>query len=101
MHIAGMRELQGSDRAREITKYQMLVNTALGVHPAPMKYGLGYYAPEDVVNCVKLAKEFMDLKTDVDPSKIVSNAATGTIKLTAAEWQQVEESVKPYILWKV
>jgi ABC-type nitrate/sulfonate/bicarbonate transport system substrate-binding protein len=99
MHISDMRELQGSDRTREITKYQMLLNTALGLHPAPKKYGLGYYIPEEVAENVALAKEFLSLPKDVDPNKIYTNEHLGTVKLTPAEWQQVEQSVKPYILW--
>jgi NitT/TauT family transport system substrate-binding protein len=99
MHISNMRELQGSDRTREITKYQMLLNTALGVHPAPKKHGLGYYIPEEVAENVALAKEFLSLPKDVDPNKIYTNDHLGTVKLTPAEWQQVEQSVKPYILW--
>jgi NitT/TauT family transport system substrate-binding protein len=99
MHIASMRELQGSDRARDITKYQMLLNTALGVHPAPKQYGLGYYIPEEIVENVALAKEFLSLEKDVDPKKLVTNDFVGTVKLTPAEWETVEQSVKPYILW--
>jgi ABC-type nitrate/sulfonate/bicarbonate transport system substrate-binding protein len=99
MHIASMRELQGSDRAREITKYQMLLNTALGVHPAPKQHGLGYYVPQEVAENVALAKEFLSLEKDVDPKKLVTNDFVGTVKLTPAEWETVEKSVKPYILW--
>jgi hypothetical protein len=99
MHIASIPELQGSDRSREITKYQMLLNTALGVHPVPKKYGLGYYLPEDVADNVAIAKEYMSLEKDVDPNKIVTNNFVGTVKLTSAEWDKVEQSVKPYILW--
>jgi ABC-type nitrate/sulfonate/bicarbonate transport system substrate-binding protein len=99
MHIASIPELQGSDRAREITKYQMLLNTALGVHPVPKKYGLGYYLPEDVADNVAIAKEYMSLEKDVDPNKIVTNNFVGLVKLTSAEWEKVEQSVKPYILW--
>lgn len=58
MHIAHTPELQGNDRARETTKYQMLLNTALGMHPAPKQFGLGYYSPDDIVENVKLAKEY-------------------------------------------
>ena len=99
MHISSLPELQGSDRAREITKYQMLLNTALGVHPAPKKYGLGYYIPEEVVENVALATEFLNLQKHVDPNKIFTNDFVGTVKLTPAEWDMVEQSVKPYVLW--
>ncbi len=98
MHIASLPELQG-DRAREITKYQMLLNTALGVHPAPKKYGLGYYIPEEITENVDLATQYLNLKKRVDPSEVYTNKFTGSVKLTPAEWEKVEQSVKPYILW--
>jgi NitT/TauT family transport system substrate-binding protein len=98
MHIANMSELQG-DRARDITKYQMLLNTALGVHPASKEHGLGYYIPEEVAQNVALATEFLSLQKHVDPSKVFTNNFVGTVKLTPAEWDKVEQSVKPYILW--
>jgi NitT/TauT family transport system substrate-binding protein len=99
MHIARTPELQGSAHLRETTKYQMLLNTALGMHAGARENGLGYYVTDVVAESVKLAEEYMGLKKGVDPKALFTNANVGTVKLSASEWAEVEKDVKPYIIW--
>jgi NitT/TauT family transport system substrate-binding protein len=99
VHIRAVKEFQGSERNRETIRHQIAINTALGLHPGPKEHGLGYFIPEEVRKSVATAKEFLSLQKDVSADTIYTNKFTGTIKLTPAEWAQVEQSVNSYILW--
>jgi NitT/TauT family transport system substrate-binding protein len=99
IHIGAVKEFQGNERSRETVKHQIAVNTSLGLHPGAMQNGLGYFIPEEVGNNVALAKEYLSLQREVKPDAIFSNAFAGTVKLTSAEWGEVEKTVKSYVLW--
>jgi NitT/TauT family transport system substrate-binding protein len=99
IHIAAVKEFQGSERGRETVKHQIAINTALGIHPGPKKNGLGYFIPEEVKQNVVVAKEFLNLQKEVDPNAIFSNNFVGQVKLTEPEWTTVENNVKSYIIW--
>jgi NitT/TauT family transport system substrate-binding protein len=99
LHIQTLKEFQGSERSRETIKHQIAINTALGIYPGPKQHGLGYFDPAEVVQNVAIAKEYLSLEKPVEPEKLYTNKYVGTITLTPAEWNQVEASVKSYILW--
>jgi hypothetical protein len=99
LHIQTMKEFQGSERSRETIKHQIAINTALGIHPGPKQHGLGYFEPREVAENVAIAKEYLSLEKPVAPANIFSNKYIGSAKLTPAEWDSVEASVKSYILW--
>lgn len=99
LHIKTIKEFQGSERSRDTVKYQIAINTALGIHPGPKQHGLGYFDPAEVVKNVEIAKEFLNLPKPVKPEDLYTDKYIGSVKLTPAQWSQVEDSVKSYILW--
>ncbi len=99
LHIKVVPEFQGSERSRETLKHQIAINTALGIHPGPKANGLGWFLPEEVATSVDIAKTYLDLKKEIDPKSIYSNKYLGSVKLTDAEWADVESKVKSYVLW--
>ncbi|HLI13793.1 MAG TPA: ABC transporter substrate-binding protein [Alphaproteobacteria bacterium] len=99
IHIRAEKEFQGSEKLRQTVKYQIAINTALGLAPGPKEHGLGWFIPEEVQENVKIAAEYMSLPKQVNPSAIYTNKYLGAVKLTPAEWTRVAKDVKPYVLW--
>ena len=99
IHIRAVKEFQGSERNRESLKHQIAINTALGIHPGAKANGLGYFLADEVKQNVATAKEYLSLPKEVSPEAIYSNKFAGTVKLSPAEWETVENSVRSYILW--
>jgi NitT/TauT family transport system substrate-binding protein len=99
LHIRAVKEFQGSERNRETIKHQIAINTALGIHPGPKEHGLGYFIPDEVTSNVAVAKEYLSLQKEVRPETIYSNQFVGTVKLSSAEWDQVQQSVRSYVIW--
>jgi hypothetical protein len=61
--------------------------------------GLGYFIPDEVTSNVAVAKEYLSLQKEVRPETIYSNQFVGTVKLSSAEWDQVQQSVRSYVIW--
>lgn len=99
MHIASMKEFQGSDKTRETMKHQMAINTALGIHPGPRKNGLGWYIPEEVEENVKVANKYLKLQKEIKAEGTYTNKFLGKTKLADAEWAAVEKGIKSYVIW--
>jgi NitT/TauT family transport system substrate-binding protein len=99
LHIEAVPEFQGSERNRETIKHQIAINTALGMHPGPKEHGLGYFVPEEIVENINIAKEYLSLPVELDPDAIYTNDFVGSVRLTPEEWETVESSIKSYIYW--
>ena len=99
-HGAGkikVREFKGSVTNRDVVKYGQGIMTAMGLVPEVEKNGLGYMDPEMVKRTRETVVTYMGAAGAPPPEQIATNAFVGKVKLSAAEWSAVRESVKRYI----
>ena len=97
IHLQMVREFQGSSTNRDVVKHGQGVMTAMGLVPDVEKNGLGFMDPESVKRTRETVIAYMGAK-DVPPAdQLYTNAFTGRIKLTPAQWAGVREAVKRYV----
>jgi len=97
IHLEMVKEFQGSPTNREVIKHGQGVRTAMALVPEFEKQGLGAYDPAMVQKTRETVITYMGAK-DVPPAdQLYTNAFAGKVKLTAAQWAQVRDSVKRYI----
>jgi NitT/TauT family transport system substrate-binding protein len=97
IHLGMVKEFQGSSTNREVVKHGQGVMTAMGLTPDVEKHGLGFMDPDVVRRTREAVIAYMGAK-DVPPAEQLStNAFSGKVKLTAAQWATVREAVKRYI----
>ena len=56
--------------------------------------GLGFMDPDLVVATRNSVETYMDIKPVPPPAKLYTNQFVGSVKLTEAEWTQVEARVR-------
>src|SRR5262249_55280985 len=101
IHLELVKEFQGSPTNREVIKHGQGVRTAMGLVPEFEKQGLGAYDPAMVQKTRETVIAYMGAKDVPAADQLYTNAFAGKIKLTAAQWAQIRDSVKRYIPNKV
>lgn len=97
IHLEMVREFAGSPTNRDVIKHGQGVRTAMALVPEFEKQGLGAFDPAMVQKTRETVMTYMGAK-DVPPTEqLFTNAFAGKVKLTAAQWAQVRDSVKRYI----
>ena len=97
IHLQMVKEFQGSSTNRDVVRHGQGVMTAMGLVPEVEKNGMGFMDPEMVKRTRETVITYMGAK-DVPPAEqLYTNAHTGRIKLTPAQWATVRESVKRYV----
>ena len=97
IHLEMVREFKGSPTNREIVKSGQGIMTAMGLVPEVEKNGLGFMDPEMIKRTRETVVTYMGATGAPPPEQIATNAFVGKVKLSAAEWGAVRESVKRYI----
>lgn len=97
IHLQMVKEFQGSSTNRDVVRHGQGVMTAMGLVPEVEKNGMGFMDPESVKRTRETVITYMGAK-DVPPAEqLYTNAHTGRVKLTSAQWATVRESVKRYV----
>jgi hypothetical protein len=98
LHIESVREFQGGSVANQkVIEYGQAVGTALGVVPAVRQHGLGYMDPDLVATTAKTVETYMGVKNAPPLDKLFTNKFVGSVKLTEAEWVEVEKRSEKYL----
>jgi NitT/TauT family transport system substrate-binding protein len=98
IHMESVKEFQGSSPAnRDVIKYGQAIATALGVVPSVKEHGLGYMDPGLVETTRQSVESYMGAKGAPPSAKLFTNGFAGVIKLTEAEWADVEGRSKKYL----
>jgi NitT/TauT family transport system substrate-binding protein len=98
IHLAMVKEYDGASSDRDFVKYGVLINTATSLAPYLEQNGLGYMENKLVAATQDKIVKYLGVKAEQDPSTLYTNQFAGRVKLTAAEWKRVQESVKEYAL---
>jgi NitT/TauT family transport system substrate-binding protein len=98
IHLAMVKEYDGASSDRDFVKYGVLINTATCLAPYLEQNGLGYMENKLVAATQDKIVKYLGVKAEQDPSTLYTNQFAGRVKLTAAEWKRVQESVKEYAL---
>ena len=98
LHLESVKEFQGGSVANQkVIEYGQAVSTALGVVPAVRQHGLGYMDPDLVATTAKAVETYMGA-TNVPPTQtLFTNKFVGAVKLTEAEWSEVEKRSEKYL----
>jgi NitT/TauT family transport system substrate-binding protein len=97
IHLQMVKEFQGSSTNRDVVRHGQGVMTAMGLVAEVEKSGMGFMDPEMVKRTRETVITYMGAK-DVPPAEqLYTNAYTGRIKLSPAQWATVRESVKRYV----
>ena len=95
LHIESLREFQGGSPAtREVLSFGQEVGTSLGLVPSFKNHGLGYMDPDLVDATRNSVITYMDIKTVPPADRLFTNRFVGGVKLSDAEWSQVEARVR-------
>ena len=87
-----------TEKSRKFTKLGFGMWQMSLVTPETKKGGLGWGDPKKLADMADLIAEFVAEKDAPrpDPNVLFTNKFSGNVKLTDAEWAQVEKSVAPY-----
>ncbi|MBI2369221.1 MAG: hypothetical protein HYV08_03120, partial [Deltaproteobacteria bacterium] len=99
LYIEAVKEFKGSQTNKEIVTHGVGINSALGLAPIAEEKGLGVMDPQMVKQTRDLVVKYMNLPAEPPLEEIYTNAFVGSVKLTPAQWRQVKEGLKRYILW--
>jgi NitT/TauT family transport system substrate-binding protein len=95
LHVESLKEFQGgSPGTREVLTYGQEIGTSLGFVPSFKANGLGFMDPELVAATRESVESYMDIKPLPPVAKLFTNQFVGSVKLTDAEWAQVEQRVR-------
>lgn len=98
IHIESVKEFKGGSAAnRDVIKYGQAVATALGMVPAFKQHGLGYMDPALVAATQKTVETYMGAKPTKPADQLFTNKFVGSVKLSDAEWSEVETRSKKYM----
>ncbi|MBI3075601.1 MAG: ABC transporter substrate-binding protein [Deltaproteobacteria bacterium] len=97
VHLEAVREYKGAPTGRDVVRHGQGIMTAMGIVPEVERNGLGWMDPEMVKVTVENVVRYMGLKEAPPLEKIYTNQFAGTIKLTPAQWRQVQQNVARYI----
>jgi hypothetical protein len=98
LHLESVKEFQGGSVANQkVIEYGQAVSTALGVVPAVRQHGLGYMDPDLVATTAKTVETYMGVTNAPPTETLFTNKFVGTVKLTEAEWAEVEKRSEKYL----
>jgi NitT/TauT family transport system substrate-binding protein len=98
LHLESVKEFQGGSVANQkVIEYGQAVSTALGVVPAVRQHGLGYMDPDLVITTAKTVETYMGVKNAPATDTLFTNKFVGAVKLTEAEWAEVEKRSEKYL----
>jgi len=98
LHLESVKEFQGGSVANQkVIEYGQAVSTALGVVPAVRQHGLGYMDPDLVATTANTVETYMGVKNAPPTQTLFTNKFVGTVKLTEAEWTEVEKRSEKYL----
>jgi NitT/TauT family transport system substrate-binding protein len=98
LHLESVKEFQGGSVANQkVIEYGQAVSTALGVMPAVRQHGLGYMDPDLVATTAKTVETYMGVKNAPTTQTLFTNKFVGAVKLTEAEWAEVEKRSEKYL----
>ena len=98
LHLDSVKEFQGGSVANQkVIEYGQAVSTALGVVPAVRQHGLGYMDPDLVATTAKTVETYMGVKNAPPTQTLFTNKFVGAVKLTEAEWTEVEKRSEKYL----
>lgn len=98
IHLAMVQEYKDASTDRAFINYGVLINTAVSLAPYLQETGLGHLEQRLVEATQDKIVKYLGLKTPTPLDQLYTNQFSGRVKLTAAEWQQVNASVKDYRL---
>jgi NitT/TauT family transport system substrate-binding protein len=95
LHVESLKEFQGGAPAtREVLFYGQEVGTSLGFVPAFKEHGLGTIDPQLAEVTRQSVETYMGIKNIPPAKELYTNQFVGSVKLTPAEWTEVEQRVK-------
>ena len=97
IHLEMVKEYKGSTTNREVIKHGQGIMTAMGIVPEVEKNGLGWMDPEMMKRTRETVVTYMGASNPPPADKLFTNAFVGKVKLSAAEWTKVKDSVKRYL----
>ncbi len=98
IHLEAVKEYENASADRNFIRYGVLINTAVGLAPYLAQSGLGHMQEELVAATQDKIVKYLGVKAAQKPGELYTNQFAGNVKLTAAEWDGVRDSVKTYIL---
>jgi hypothetical protein len=94
LHIASLQEFQGGSPAtKDVLMYGQEVGTSLGVGTAFEAHGLGYMDPDLVAATRQSVETYMGITGIPPAADLFTNKFVGGVKLTDAEWREVDQRV--------
>jgi NitT/TauT family transport system substrate-binding protein len=101
IHLDSVKEFQSSSVTNQkVIEYGQAIGTALGVVPAVRQHGVGYMEPDLVAASAKSVETYMGVKNLPALDKLYTNKFIGPVRLTEAEWAEVEKRSEKYVLRK-
>ncbi len=97
IHLESVKEFAGSPTNRDVIRHGQGVRTAMALVPEFEKQGLGAFDPAMVEKTRETVAAYMGAPEVPPADQLYTSAFAGKVKLTAAQWAQVRESVKRYI----
>jgi NitT/TauT family transport system substrate-binding protein len=98
LHLESVKEFQGGSVANQkVIEYGQAVSTALGVVPAVRQHRLGHMDPDLVATTAKTVETYMGVKNAPPTQTLFTNKFVGAVKLTEAEWAEVEKRSEKYL----
>src|SRR5262249_55427485 len=98
LHLESVKEFQGGSVANQkVIEYGQAVSTALGVVPAVRQHGLGYMEPALVATTAKTVETSIGVKNDPPVQTPFAHKSVGPVKLSEAEWAEVEKRSEKYL----
>lgn len=95
LHVESLKEFQGGAPAtREVLFYGQEVGTSLGFVPSFKEHGLGTIDPQLTEVTRQSVETYMGIKNIPPANQLYTNQFVGLVKLTPAEWSEVEQRVK-------
>jgi NitT/TauT family transport system substrate-binding protein len=95
LHVESLKEFQGgSPGTREVLTYGQEIGTSLGFVSSFKANGLGFMDPDLVAATRESVESYMDIKPLPPVAQLFTNQFVGSVKLTDAEWAQVEQRVR-------
>jgi NitT/TauT family transport system substrate-binding protein len=98
IHLELVKEYDNASTDRKFINYGVLINTATSLAPYLADTGLGHLEENLVAGTQDKIAKYLGVKAPQAPSALYTNRFAGRVKLTAAEWNAVRESVKEYSL---
>lgn len=97
IHLEMVKEYKGSSTNRDVIRHGQGVMTAMGIVPEVEKNGLGWMEPEMLKRTRDTVMTYMGASNAPPAEQLFTNAFVGKVKLSAADWARVKESVKRYL----